>query len=122
MAILVVFDITSPSSFEHVEYWMQSIKSLARQNVHRVLIGNKCDLSQDRLVSRQQAELLAARFNMNYIETSAKTNTSVELAFSHIAEAVYPRLNDFAHTEDKKDDHKVSLHQDKEQKSFWLRC
>ena len=48
-----------------------------------ILIGNKCDLS-NRKISKEEASALANRWNIAYIETSAKTRENVDKAFSEI--------------------------------------
>lgn len=48
------------------------------------MIGNKCDLKSQRLISFEEASNLAARWNIPYIETSAKTRENVDRAFSEI--------------------------------------
>lgn len=49
-----------------------------------ILIGNKSDLEDNRRVSREEAHGLAQAWNMEYVETSAKTRENVDKAFSEI--------------------------------------
>jgi GTPase SAR1 family protein len=43
-----------------------------------VLVGNKCDLEDQRVISKEEAEKLAKINNLTYIETSAKSNINVK--------------------------------------------
>ena len=54
--VILMFDVTDERSFSHVATWMQSIDQHAPDNIPRVLVGNKIDREDNRVVSRQQAE------------------------------------------------------------------
>ena len=47
----------------------------------KVLIGNKCDLEDKRLVSYNQGKEFADTYGLKFIETSAKKNLNVSEAF-----------------------------------------
>ena len=51
---------------------MESINTHADKNAARVLVGNKIDLVDDRQVTKQEAEVLAKQYGINFHETSAK--------------------------------------------------
>ena len=57
--------------------------------VATILIGTKCDLEEDRVISKEEAESLAADNNMMYFETSARSNIKVQDAFIEIIDQVY---------------------------------
>ncbi|CAF4252020.1 unnamed protein product, partial [Rotaria sordida] len=50
-----------------------------------LLVGNKCDLTYDRVVGHATAKKLADSLNIPYIETSAKNSTNVEQVFETLA-------------------------------------
>jgi hypothetical protein len=53
-------------------------------------VGNCCDASwQERQVSRERGEELAAEFNVPYFECSAKTGNNIEEMFSSAAQEAY---------------------------------
>lgn len=54
------------------------------QSLPIILIGNKCDLKSNRIISYDEVSSLAAKWNIPYIETSAKTRENVDKAFSEI--------------------------------------
>ena len=80
-AFLIVFDITKRDSFEHIRNWMADIDEFAKPGVLRILVGNKCDLENERVVSENEAKEIALKYWINYIETSAKEKTNIESLF-----------------------------------------
>lgn len=83
--VLLLYDISSYSSFENVVRWIEKCPLNRSSILHTMLIGNKVDKSQ-RVVPRQVAERLADEYQMSFIETSAKTGQNVELAFLSTAQ------------------------------------
>ena len=82
--ILLVYDITLKESFESLNDWLNEIKKNTSKNIVKVLIGNKIDLNDKRIISFDEAKEFADNNNMKYIETSAKTSTNVDQAFGLI--------------------------------------
>lgn len=76
-AALVVFDITRRDSFRNCVRWVEDVKSNSNKDVILVLVGNKADLAQERMVARNDALKLARDYEMLYIETSAKSQENV---------------------------------------------
>ncbi|XP_023771156.1 ras-related protein SEC4-like, partial [Lactuca sativa] len=46
----IVYDVTNLESFNNVKQWWSEIDSHANENVNKLLVGNKCDLSESRFV------------------------------------------------------------------------
>lgn len=79
---LVVFDMTKYSSFESVDKWISEIKQYAGKDVVIILVGNKSDLKQVRVVTSEEAKAKAEELgNIMYIETSALNNTHINETF-----------------------------------------
>ncbi|XP_021056902.1 ras-related protein Rab-42 [Mus pahari] len=88
VGVLLVFDVTNRESFEHIQAWHQEVVSTqGPDKVVFLLVGHKCDLST-RCVSTQEAEELAASLGMGFMETSAKSNCNVDLAFDTVTSAI----------------------------------
>lgn len=86
----IVFDITDEKSFLSVENsWLEEIENNTSSSIRTLLIGNKCDLESQREVSRDDAESLARKYGMRYIETSAKTAENVFEAFVTISKDIH---------------------------------
>ena len=69
--------------------WINDLTSLCFPNAYIVLIGNKKDLADDRQVSETEAQAFAKRYNMLYIETSAKTGSNIEDTFVRLGEEIH---------------------------------
>lgn len=84
-----VYDITSPESLIRLPGWISVLKKAAG-NIPMVIIGNKVDLAtEERRVSRDDAEDLARRLDATHIETSARDGMNVERMFMEIATKCY---------------------------------
>ena len=93
--IFVVYDISDTESFKNINNWLIEIEKNANKNVYKILVGNKCDLEDKRTVSYQQGKELAETYGMQFIETSAKSNTNVDEAFHLLGKEVMKlSLND----------------------------
>ncbi|XP_006538910.1 ras-related protein Rab-42 isoform X1 [Mus musculus] len=92
VGVLLVFDVTNRESFEHIQAWHQEVVSTqGPDKVVFLLVGHKCDLNT-RCVSSQEAEELAASLGMGFMETSAKSNCNVDLAFDTVTSAIEQAL------------------------------
>ncbi|KAG1143142.1 hypothetical protein G6F37_012514 [Rhizopus arrhizus] len=82
--ILIVYDITSRSSFKNVRrYWLKEIREYADPNVVIMLVGNKVDLSESsREVGTEEGRSLAEEEGLLFIETSALDATNIDTAFT----------------------------------------
>ena len=80
-AIIIVFDLTEKDSFDHVKNWMVDIDKFAKESVMKVLVGNKSDMMSRRVISEDAAKELARRYNIEYLETSAKDCNNIDDLF-----------------------------------------
>ena len=79
--ILLLYDVTDRDSFKNLSNWLIEIEKNASKNILRVLIGNKCDLEDKRVISYNQGKEFADTYGLKFIETSAKKNLNVSEAF-----------------------------------------
>ena len=56
MGIVLAYDCTSEESFENVRNWVKQIEQHAMPNVKKILVGNKADLEDHKMISTQQGE------------------------------------------------------------------
>jgi len=90
-AIVVVYDITDKESFEHVKNWMADVDKFAKEGVLRILVGNKCDLEHQRVVTKENGKDLADKYGIQFMETSAKETINVDLLFENAAKSFLSR-------------------------------
>merc|ERR1711988_152850 len=88
MGILLVYDVTDDKSFGNIRTWMRNIDQHANEAVVKILLGNKCDMPEKKMVKYDQGAELAKEFGINFYETSAKTNVNVDEAFTTIARMI----------------------------------
>lgn len=90
---MIVFDCTNEETFRNIPNWIEEIKKNSSPNVRLVLVGNKSDLKDKRVISQQQAEGFAKEHNIPYIESSAKQSINVDEAFQKIVTGVIESKN-----------------------------
>ena len=83
--ILVVFDVTERKSFQNVTTWVECIDKFAKSNVLRILVGNKTDLEDKRIISKEEGKSLAEQNGLKYYEISALKITGLHEMFEDIA-------------------------------------
>ena len=79
--ILLLYDVTDKDSFKNLNNWLIEIEKNANKNVFKILIGNKTDLEDKRVISYNQGKEFADNYGLKFIETSAKKNLNVNEAF-----------------------------------------
>ncbi|XP_031567961.1 ras-related protein Rab-1A [Actinia tenebrosa] len=90
--IIVVYDVTDQESFNNVKQWLQEIDRYACENVNKLLVGNKCDLTTKKVVDFTTAKEYAESLGVPFLETSAKNATNVEQAFMTMAAEIKNRM------------------------------
>ncbi|XP_071965854.1 ras-related protein Rab-10-like isoform X2 [Antedon mediterranea] len=96
MGIMLVYDITQEKTFDNIAKWLRNIQEHANEDVEKMLLGNKCDMNDKRMVSTERGQSIARENGIKFMETSAKTNINVEPAFMTLAEDIlkkYPVSN-----------------------------
>ena len=83
--IIMVFDVTSMESFDHVNDWLKEVNRYAAEGTVKLLVGNKSDRTADKVVTETQAKEFADELGIPFIETSAKSSKNVEEAFLTMA-------------------------------------
>ncbi|KAG2077050.1 hypothetical protein BDR04DRAFT_1089347 [Suillus decipiens] len=85
---ILVYSIASRSTFERLDVFRQSMLKVKRQKPIFMLVGNKCDKTYEREVSREEGIALARTFGCEFMETSARTAYNVELLFTNLVRAL----------------------------------
>ncbi|VFV46326.1 ras-related protein rab-26 [Lynx pardinus] len=61
-ALLLLYDVTNKASFDNIQAWLTEIQDYAQHDVVLMLLGNKVDSAQERVVKREDGEKLAKLF------------------------------------------------------------
>nr|XP_012777159.1 ras-related protein Rab-15 isoform X2 [Maylandia zebra] len=80
--VIFVYDVTDKLSFKHIAKWYTT------QKMETILVGNKCDDSLRREVSKNQGTKLAGSYGMEFFETSASKNINISESFERLTELV----------------------------------
>jgi Ras-related protein Rab-11A len=86
---LLVYDITKQTSYDNTERWLKELRDHADPTIVIMMVGNKSDLEDDRVVLTDDARKFAETNELSFIETSAKDGTNVEDAFKNILFEIY---------------------------------
>ena len=90
--IIIVYDVTNKDSFDNVRQWMTEIEKFASESVNKLLVGNKSDLEEQREVTSEEGMELAKKFDIPFLEVSAKNSTHVDDTFKTMASEIQTRF------------------------------
>jgi Ras-related protein Rab-1A len=89
--VIIMFDLTKKDTMYNLKAWLSDIEKYADIGVHKIIVGNKCDCKDTRVISQQDAENFIAGMSLEYVETSVKDNINVTKAFETLTKKI---LND----------------------------
>ncbi len=94
---LLVYDVTRHGTFNDIkELWLKDFKKYVKKEGTYILIGNKIDLEDQRAVPKEEGSQLAEEIKASgFIETSAKTNENVNLAFKNLVYQILRNHGEF---------------------------
>ena len=84
IGFLLVYDVTNEESFDCIGKWLRNINEKANEEAVCMIIGNKCDMEDKRVVSTKQGQELADCHRIPLMETSCKTSINIERVFNEI--------------------------------------
>lgn len=96
-----MYDITNYDSFNNVKRWLTEIDKYARENVNKLLVGNKVDLADGdgdkhpnpaRAVAKDEGQTMADKLGIAFMEASAKTGQFVDTAFLVMANNIKAKM------------------------------
>lgn len=90
---ILVYSITDRSSFDTISNVYDRLYEANNRQIPIVLVGNKSDLLEKRIVEKSEGEQLAKKWNSTFIETSAKSGQSVRDVFIQCLNVIDPVLN-----------------------------
>ena len=91
--IIVVYDVTNQESFDNVKKWLHEIDCYGSENVNKLLVGNKCDLTTKKVVNCTTAKNYAEELGFTFLETSVKNATNVQKVFMTITAEIKTRID-----------------------------
>jgi small GTP-binding protein len=95
--ILLIYSIAASSTVDDVlgiHERIERVKNADSSDIPMILIGNKSDLNDDRVITHQKGKQLAKEYKIrSFMETSAKTGTNVEEVFHQIVRQCIQKKN-----------------------------
>lgn len=86
--------LTGISFLLDIRTWFQNVEQHATEGVNKILIGNKCDWEEKRVISTEKGQALADELGIPFLEVSAKSNINIDKAFYSLAADIKKRLVD----------------------------
>ena len=99
--IFLLFDTTNQNSFQNVKKWLKDIQDNIQKNISNkdkeeiiiYLIGNKIDMIDDRIITKEMAEKQAKELGLKYYEVSCKYNINVNDVMVKMILNCFSKLN-----------------------------
>ncbi|XP_063230369.1 ras-related protein Rab-3 isoform X1 [Bacillus rossius redtenbacheri] len=94
MGFILMYDITNEESFNSVQDWVTQIKTYSWDNAQVILVGNKCDMEDERVISFERGKQLAEQLGIEFFETSAKENINVKAVFERLVDIICDKMSE----------------------------
>ena len=112
----IVYDITNEASFNNIENWYEQIQKETSKDIPILLVGNKCDLEDERKVPIEKGKEKAQNLNCAFFETSALKKINIDEIFEELVNNIYEKTggnknDDDINVELVKDDKAVNLNE-----------
>lgn len=94
MGFILMYDVTNEESFSSVHDWCTQIKTYSWDNAQVILVGNKCDMEDERVISYERGKQLADSLGLEFFETSAKENINVRAVFERLVDMICDKMSE----------------------------
>ncbi|KAJ7330138.1 hypothetical protein JRQ81_016312 [Phrynocephalus forsythii] len=89
-AVCIIYDVTNVQSFANCDKWLEKVRArVSGRQIPGVLVGNKTDLIERRVVEQKQAQEWAETNGLGYCEISVKEMENYEAPFHIVANAFH---------------------------------
>ena len=86
--VIFVYDISNLESFKNVKHWIKDTENIDKE-IRGVIIGNKCDLKEQRVIFKNDLEEIGGKYNMPVLEISAKDGINVNECFDLLIDELF---------------------------------
>merc|ERR1711931_588128 len=94
MGFILMYDITNEESFNAVQDWSTQIKTYSWDNAQVLLVGNKCDMEDERVVAGERGRQLSEHLGFEFFEASAKDNINVKQTFERLVDVICEKMSE----------------------------
>ena len=88
---LIVYAINNRPSYDNIAKWLSELRGIANKDMCVMVVGNKSDLCEQRVVTTEEATVFAKEHNTAFMEMSALSGSNVEKAFDSLVSAIYQK-------------------------------
>ena len=100
---IICYDVTERNSFNNIKKWINELNFNTSINKSQiVLVGNKNDIDDKRRVFKNEGLELANRYQIKFIEVSAKDNYKIEDIFTKLAFSIRDNFDKLKYENDSK--------------------
>ena len=94
---MLTYDVTRPQTFEAItSKWLKDFQNYVKKKAAYILIGNKTDLEDQRIISTDEGKKMAENIEASdFVETSALKGENVEKAFVNLVRQIFKNYEDF---------------------------
>ena len=86
--VILMYDITKKNTFETVSNWCNQIWEYQQKDFPIILLGNKCDLENERQVQREEGEQIAIEKGIKFLETSNKEGINIKESVKELVDMI----------------------------------
>ena len=76
--VILMYDITNNESFNSISNWVNNMYDIKDDNFPFIIVGNKCDLKDQREVSEEEGLEIAEKYKTTFFEVSSREGINVE--------------------------------------------
>ena len=91
--IFLMYDISKQRTFEAIDMWIKSVNDVKGEDFPKILIGNKCDLDEEREIQKSQGKEKAEEYKMEFFECSNKTNINIKESVMCLVKQILNKQN-----------------------------
>eukprot|EP00062_Callorhinchus_milii_P014588 gi/632963917/ref/XP_007898145.1/ PREDICTED: ras-related protein Rab-3B [Callorhinchus milii] len=99
MGFILMYDIANADSYSAVQDWATQIKTYSWDNAQVILVGNKCDMEDERIVPAEKGRHLAEQLGFEFFEASAKDNINVKQVFERLVDVICEKMSESLDTD-----------------------
>ena len=88
----IIYDITNKKSFSNVASWLNECREMCYKDILICLVGNKTDLENKRIVSKEEGQKFAEDNGLLFFETSAQDGSNIEEMFTEATSNIVKKV------------------------------
>ena len=89
--VILVYDVTQSRTFDNIRFHLSQAVKFTADDQPMIMVGNKCDLVDQRTVPYEVAARYAEDYGMQFVETSALARTNIEQVFIRLISQIRER-------------------------------